>query len=83
MGNIEITRVIESITVDGVVYVRQQNPELPQRDDMGRWIFISTDGSEDELVCSDIYSDNPEIFKKTYSFTLTSITVGGDPMIEE
>ena len=76
MEEVVITRVIESITVNGVEYIRQE------QDAMGRWLFRHTEGTDcDELVCSDIYSDNPEIFHRT--FTLTSITVGGDPMIEE
>lgn len=76
MEEIVITRVVESIGFNGNVYVRQQ------QDGLGRWIFVREDGTEDdELVCSDIYSDNPEIFHRT--FTLTSITVGGEPMIDD
>lgn len=76
MEEIVITRVIESIEFNGNVYVRHQ------QDGLGRWTFVREDGTEDdELVCNDIYSDTPEIYKRT--FTLTSITVGGDPMIEE
>jgi hypothetical protein len=82
MEEIAITREITSINVNGIEYIRQQNPERPQTDSEGRFIFVRADGTEDdELICDDIYSDNPEIFRKT--FTLTSITIGGEPMLEE